>query len=177
MTISLESIPSFTASEALALADREFGIVGRISALPSERDQNFLIADAAGGKFVLKIANSNDAPELLDLQNQAMRHVGRALADCRVQEVIASRAGLDLRQIHNARTATRHCVRVLTWIDGEVLAKCASRGPALFESIGTNMAKIDAALRDFTHPAMHRDLQWDLRQAGKAREHAGLLPL
>jgi Ser/Thr protein kinase RdoA (MazF antagonist) len=176
MTISLESIPSFTAAEALAVAEREFGIVGRISSLPSERDQNFLITVAMGERFVLKIANSNDPAELLDFQNQAMRRVGRSLADCRVQHVISSRRGLDLAKIHNARTDTHHCVRLLTWIDGEVLAKCASRGPALFESIGTNMAKIDAALRDFTHPAMHRDLQWDLRQAGKAREHAGLLP-
>jgi hypothetical protein len=30
-----------------------------------------LITAARGGKFVLKIANSNDAPELLDCQNQA----------------------------------------------------------------------------------------------------------
>jgi Ser/Thr protein kinase RdoA (MazF antagonist) len=177
MTISLESIPSFSAAEALAVAEEQFGIVGRISSLPSERDQNFLITDAAGEKFVLKIANSNDPQELLDFQNQAMRRVGRSLADCRVQEVISSRAGLELTKIHDARTATHHCVRLLTWIDGEVLAKCSLRGPALFESIGTNMARIDAALCDFTHPAMRRDLQWDLRQAGRAREHAGLLPL
>ncbi len=50
------------------------------------------------------------------------------------------------------------------------------RSPSLFESIGAGMARIDAALRGFTHPAMHRVLQWDLRHAGLAREHAHLLP-
>jgi Ser/Thr protein kinase RdoA (MazF antagonist) len=175
MTISLESIPSFTGTEALAVAEREFGIVGKFSALPSERDQNFLITDACGGKFVLKIANLNDAPDLLDFQNQAMRHVEIAQTDCRVQRVIPTRQGSYLTNIHNARTGTDHCVRVLTWIDGEVLAKSTLRGPALFESIGTSMAKVDAALCGFTHPAMHRVLQWDLRQAGMARENAALL--
>lgn len=177
MTISLESIPSFTPAEALAVAAREYGLRGKVSPLPSERDQNFLITDAAGAKYVLKIANVGDAPELLDFQNQAMRHVERSLADCRVQRIVCSLQGLDITNIHNARTGTDHCVRVLTWIDGEVLAAGTARGSALLESIGAGMARIDAALCNFSHPAMHRALQWDLRRAGMARENAGLLPL
>jgi Ser/Thr protein kinase RdoA (MazF antagonist) len=176
MTIALESIPSFTAAEALHAAEREFGIAGEVRPLPSERDQNFLIADSRGGKFVLKIANSNDTAELLDFQNSAMRHVEKTVAECRVQRVVRSRGGSDIARIGNARTGTGHCLRLLTWIDGEVLAKCPSRGPALFESLGANMAKVDAALCGFSHPAMGRTLQWDLRQAGMARENARLLP-
>ena len=175
MTISLESIPSFTPAEALTVADQEFGLVGRVSALPSERDQNFLLTDSDGGKFVLKIANVNDAAQILDLQNQAMRHVEKSTADCCVQRVIVSRRGLDYTVIHNDRAGTDHCVRMLTWIDGEVLANSASRGPRLFDSIGASMAKVDAALSGFVHPAMHRVLQWDLRHAGMARENASLL--
>jgi Ser/Thr protein kinase RdoA (MazF antagonist) len=176
MTVSLESIPRFSASDALAVAERDFGITGSVSALPSERDQNFLISAADGGKFVLKIANSNDAAKLLDFQNQAMRHVERAQTACRVQRVMASRQGSLLSSIRNAALGTDHGVRMLTWIDGEVLAKSASRGVALFESLGVSLAKIDAALCGFTHPAMHRVLQWDLRHAGMARELVGLLP-
>jgi Ser/Thr protein kinase RdoA (MazF antagonist) len=176
MTIALESIPRFTGTEAIAAAARDYGISGCVSALPSERDQNFLITDAAGVKYVLKIANVNDAPDLLDFQNQAMRHVERSPADCRVPRILGSLTGSDITHIHNARTGTDHCVRVLTWIDGEVLAKSTSRGCVLFESIGAGLARIDAALRDFSHPAMHRILQWDLRRAGMARENAGLLP-
>ena len=191
MTISLESIPSLTAAEALEFAKVEYGLVGAISALPSERDQNFLISGAErlhangaapsssgtrGGKFVLKIANLHDAPALLDFQNQAMRRVRTQVADCRVPQVECTLEGLEITRIHNARTASDHCVRVLDWIDGDVLAKSASRGPALFESIGANMARVDAALCGFSHPAMRRVLQWDLRRAGMARENAALLP-
>jgi Ser/Thr protein kinase RdoA (MazF antagonist) len=176
MTISLESIPSFTGAEALAAAQSEYGLAGEADVLPSEREQNFLITDSRGAKFVLKIANSNDAPQLLDFQNSAMRHVERTVAECRVQQVVTSRRGLDIVSIRDARTGTEHGVRLLTWIDGEVLAKSSARGPALLESIGASMAKIDAALRDFSHPAMRRILQWDLRRAGMARQNAGLLP-
>lgn len=176
MTISLESIPSFTGAEALAVAAREYGLAGAISALPSERDQNFLIADAGGAKFVLKIANRNDAPALLDFQNQGMRRVSGAVAQCRVPTLVKSLAGAAITSMENPRTGTRHCVRLLTWIEGEVLAKARPRRPALFESVGAGMADIDAALAGFSHPAMRRVLQWDLRQAGMARENAALLP-
>ena len=177
MTIPLESIPSLTAAEALELVKVEYGLVGTISTLPSERDQNFLISDVGrAGKFVLKIANLHDAPELLDFQNQAMRRVRAQVADCRVPRLECTLEGLEITRIHNARTHSDHCVRVLDWIDGDVLAKNASRGPSLFESIGACIAKINAALCGFSHPAMRRVLQWDLRRAEMARENARLLP-
>ena len=176
MTIPLESIPTFTAAEALAIVNQSYGLAGAASNLPSERDQNFLITDSHAHKYVLKIANLNDAPELLNLQNQAMRHVEGALGDCRVQRVVPSLEGTDIVTAHNPRTDGNHGVRLLTWLDGEVLAHCGARGPALFESIGAGMAGIDASLCEFSHPAMHRVLQWDLRRAAMARENAGLLP-
>ena len=88
MTIPLDSIPRFNAAQALATAREEYGIEGRASALPSERDQNFLIVDARGAQFVLKIANRNDAPELLDFQHRAMRRVAAAACGCRLQEIV-----------------------------------------------------------------------------------------
>jgi len=175
MTIALESIPRVAPAEALAAAELEYGIVGEISPLPSERDQNYLISDAHGGKFVLKIANLHDAHELLDLQNKAMRHVGNRVADCQVQRIVNSLRGSDITDIRDGQSGTLHRVRLLTWIEGDVLAKSHLRSPALFESIGAALARIDAALCDFSHPAMRRVLQWDLRHAGMARESAGLL--
>ena len=113
MAIPLSSIPSFTAAEAQAFAQREYGIAGSAARLPSERDQNFLIAADGGAKFVLKIGNSNDASDLLDLQNQAMRHVEKSQTECRVQQVLASHRGRDIETIHHDKTGADHCVRVL----------------------------------------------------------------
>jgi Ser/Thr protein kinase RdoA (MazF antagonist) len=174
--IPLESIPRLTQAEALAAASEQYGLAGAMSALPSERDQNFLIADARRGKFVLKIANSSDALALLDCQNQAMRHVEKSVADYRVQRVVRSLEGADITTIHSARSGSDHWMRLLTWLDGAVLADSAARSSVLYESIGAGMAKIDAALCDFSHPAMHRVLQWDVRRAEMARENAALLP-
>jgi Ser/Thr protein kinase RdoA (MazF antagonist) len=175
MTISSETIPGFTVDEALAFASRHYGLDGTVSRLPSERDQNFLITDARARRFVLKIANSGDAPELLDFQNQALQHVESRVDGCQVQRVVRSLQGLDIAAVRD-QTGRGYCMRLMTWIDGEVLANCSSTGPALFESLGAALSKVDAALCGFSHPAMNRVLQWDLRRAGMARENIHWLP-
>jgi Ser/Thr protein kinase RdoA (MazF antagonist) len=175
VAIGPESIPRFTSSEALEAALARYGLTGSAAPLPSERDQNFLIADARRGKFVLKIANRDDSAELLDFQHQGMRRVAARSCGIEVPRVVPSLAGADVETI-TSRTGTEHRLRVLTWIDGTVLAEHAPRGAALLESIGASMAQVDLALAEFAHPAMNRVLQWDLRHAGIARAHVALLP-
>ena len=176
MAIAPESIPRFTASDALEAALARYGLTGRAAPLPSERDQNFLIADPRRGKFVLKIANRGDSAELLDFQHQGMRRVAARSCGVEVPRLVPSLAGADVETI-TSRTGTQHRLRMLTWIDGTVLAEHTPRGAALLESIGASMAQVDLALAEFAHPAMNRVLQWDLRHAGIARAHAALLPV
>jgi Ser/Thr protein kinase RdoA (MazF antagonist) len=176
LTIPLDTIPRFAPDEAIDAAEREYGIRGDATPLPSERDQNFLIASPGPVKHVLKIANLSDPPELLDFQNQAMRRVLLAGVGCRVQEVVRSLRGRDIERVRNARTGREHCLRLLTWIDGQVLAGVPVRSARLLESVGAGLAKVDVALGGFTHPAMHRVLQWDIRHAPMAGEHLQLLP-
>ena len=61
--------PSFDAESAAAIGAEHFGIQGIARQLPSERDQNFLLTNTAGEKFVLKIANAREDQALLDAQN------------------------------------------------------------------------------------------------------------
>ena len=125
---------------------QDYGIEGRAAPLPSERDQNFLITDARGGKFVLKIANRDDSAELLDFQHQAMRRVAaRAAASNAAARPLACRGGHrdDTSRGGNAAPAAHaHLDR------GHVLAKHMPRGAALFDSIGASMAQVDLALAD-----------------------------
>ena len=175
MAISSETIPRFTSADALEAALERYGLSGDAAPLPSERDQNFLIADPRRGKFVLKIANREDSAEMLDLQHEAMRRVAARGCGIRVPQVLSSLAGAEVDSVRS-RAGVEHRLRVLTWVDGTVLAECTPRGGALLESIGASMARVDLALSELAHPAMHRVLQWDLRHAGIARAHAALLP-
>jgi len=175
VAISSETIPRFGTDEVLEAALERYGLAGSAAPLPSERDQNFLIADPRRGKFVLKIANRADSTELLDFQHEGMRRVAAGRCGIRVPQVVSSLAGAQV-EILKSRAGVEHQLRLLTWIDGTVLAECTPRGGALLESIGASLARVDLALSEFEHPAMHRVLQWDLRHAGIARAHAALLP-
>src|SRR5688500_20115375 len=71
----LSHTPGFDVESASRIAEKKFGRRARARMLPSERDQNFLLADEAGEKFVLKIANALELRELLEGQNAAMDHL------------------------------------------------------------------------------------------------------
>ena len=57
------------------LAGRHFGVTASAEPLPSERDQNFLLTTADNRRFVLKIANATEQPEILEFQNAALEHL------------------------------------------------------------------------------------------------------
>ena len=67
----LAHIPTFDVDAAAAVAADHFGIRARAQALPSERDQNFLLTTKSGEKFVLKIANALESRAFLEAQNSA----------------------------------------------------------------------------------------------------------
>src|SRR6266478_2539492 len=66
----LQQAPALTAEEASAVARELYGIDAHASPLPSERDQNFRIA-----QYVLKIANAGDNRALLEAQTAAAAHL------------------------------------------------------------------------------------------------------
>lgn len=67
--------PQFTEEQATELTQRLYGVsAAGVSSLPSYSDQNFLVIDADGSKFVLKIMNFKDSEKvnLLEVQTHCM---------------------------------------------------------------------------------------------------------
>ena len=151
--------PALTLDEALECARAGFGIAARASALPSERDQNFLLRAGERGAFVLKIANAAEPRALLDAQNDALAYVARRTPLC--PRVVPSRDGSAIAEFAT-RAGIRHYVRVLTWLPGVPLGAVADHSADLLEDVGRAVAELDAALDGFDHPAIHRDFHWDL---------------
>src|SRR5215471_20156792 len=69
-------VPTFSASEAQALAARHFGLTGGMEPLYSERDQNYRLR-AASGDWTLKIVSVEETPEMIDCQIRTLRHIER----------------------------------------------------------------------------------------------------
>lgn len=140
--------------------------------LPGERDLNFRI-DTAGTAYVLKIANALERREQLLLQHAALAHLARREPGLALQRVVPALDGSDLLAIAGSG-GELHWVRLLTFLPGRLWSEaCARRRPsaALLGSLGTALGTIDRGLTGFDAPAAHRELKWDLRQAGWIRAY------
>ena len=165
--------PRFDATQAARIARDVYGIDARAEPLSSERDQNFLLTEAAGARLVLKIANAGEHLELLEAQQAAMAHVAARMTLCprplpaRNGEAIARVLGDDGR---------RHFVWAVTHLPGRPLATIRHRPAAFLEDFGRSIASLGRSLTDFDHPATHREFYWDLAHARTVvDEHRSLI--
>ena len=150
----LEHSPNFNLEEASALARDLYSLDASASRLPSERDQNFLLKDRSGGKYVLKIANAMEDRALLEAQQEAMARV--AERSPRGQRTAPTQSGDLLTEIRSA-SGMRHFVWMVDWLPGVALGDLKHHSPELLRDLGRRVGQIDGALAGFDHPAIHRD--------------------
>src|SRR5499426_3908471 len=169
----LEHSPNFSLEEATALARDLYSRDAAASDLPSERDQNFLLQDRSGGKYVLKIANALEDRALLEAQQQAMARVAtRAPLG---QRIAPTRSGALLSEVRSA-FGMRHFVWMVDWLPGVALGDLKRHSPELLRDLGRRVGRIDRALADFDHQAIHRDFHWDLANGlSVVREYESLI--
>ena len=71
LLLCAERRPALTPQQATELTAQLYGVtITKISTLPSYIDQNFLIVDTEGTKYVLKIMNSEDSKKATQLEVQ-----------------------------------------------------------------------------------------------------------
>ena len=152
----LEYAPRFDIEAAVKIADEFFGLRARAQSLPSERDQNFLLTDSEGEKFVLKIANALESRTFLEAENAALKHVARRVSFC--QSLVTS----EIRSIQD-----RYFARLVRYLPGVPLAKVQPQPAELLRDFGRKLGQLDEALRDFDHRSAHRDFHWDLANGNR----------
>jgi 4-aminobutyrate aminotransferase-like enzyme/Ser/Thr protein kinase RdoA (MazF antagonist) len=167
--------PLFPLERVRQLAREKFGLVGDAKALYSERDQNTLLREADGRAWMLKIANIDEAPEAIDCQIEALRHIERVDPGLPVPRVLLTRDGRTTGQLE-AAAGRRHVVYALSFVDGQIAAE-RELPAGLLRRVGAIQARLGRALRGFFHPAAgSRELLWDVRMAPAYLPLLGLLP-
>ncbi len=158
--LMLDSAPRFDETSAARVAHERFGVDGVIRPLFSERDQNFLVQSAGGhGDVVLKIANAQEAPAIVEAQLAALGHL--ATRTQLTPRVVPTVAGERLTRV-SAPDGRNHLAWAITRLPGRPLAETHCPSAALLASLGRAVAHLDAALDSFDHPAVHREFLWDL---------------
>ena len=168
----LEHAPRFDLEAIASLAEKLYGIHASATPLPSERDQNFLLASETREKFVLKIANALDERALLEAQNKAMTHLATRVSFC--PRIVPTLSGEHMAKIDSR--GTTHFVRLVNYLPGTPLADVSSHPPELLRDLGKKLGQLDRELASFDHPAVHRDFHWDLANGLRViREYGPLI--
>jgi Ser/Thr protein kinase RdoA (MazF antagonist) len=154
--------PSFDPSDAAKLMHTHYGIDGTAKLLVSERDQNFRIDSHDGRRFVLKIANAVESPDVIEYENAIIRHIESVAPEFPVPRLICSSDNSPVVTVPGA-IGTSHLVRVLSWLDGTLLRQVEVDKP-LRRQLGIALAELGRALRGFFHPAASKPLLWDITQ-------------
>ncbi len=169
----LEHTPNFGITEAAQFAQSLYGIEAEIKALPSERDQNFLLTLSNGDAHVLKIANALEERQLLEAENKMMQHIAERVSAC--PQPFPTTAGDFIGQV-SGLTGSQHFVRLISFLPGQPLGDVKRHSAVLLYNIGRGVGQLDEALVDFDHPAAHRDLHWDLAHAlREIEQHQALI--
>jgi Ser/Thr protein kinase RdoA (MazF antagonist) len=107
----------------------------------------------------------DEPAELSDLVTRALMHVERRDDGILAQRVLSTSGG-ELQATFEDAGGERRRARLTTFVAGQMLRSVAM-DRELRESLGTVLARLALALRDFDHPAADRELSWDLRHAGR----------
>ncbi|MCC9076304.1 aminotransferase class III-fold pyridoxal phosphate-dependent enzyme [Litorilinea aerophila] len=152
-------LPPLTEAHARQIAAQHYGLQVQAQRLPGELDANFLLS-AGEERYILKVGNADHDPAELDFQNRALAHL-TALPG--VPRLIPARSGEEMPIVEH--DGQRHFIRLLSYLPGEPLVRCPDRSPELLRGLGAFLARLDQALADFQHPAMERDIPWNLAHA------------
>jgi 4-aminobutyrate aminotransferase-like enzyme/Ser/Thr protein kinase RdoA (MazF antagonist) len=159
--MSIATCPTFSKAEALIVLEKEWGITEILKSLDSYLDQNFLVRNSKGDKFVLKISNIETPESWLDLQTKAVEHL---YADA-IPKVILSKEGKQMIFVES------HWWRVLNFLEGTMLSTVPFRSKNLLQNMGKFVGNLSKQLATFSHEAADRPIQWDLQQSAALLEN------
>jgi Ser/Thr protein kinase RdoA (MazF antagonist) len=155
------SYVNMTDAEAVDLARDRFGIEGRPTRFPTEKDDTFRISPLAGPRFILKVANPTEDVAEIDLQMRVLDHVAVEAPDLPIPRVIPNDAG-ERHFDHLDRAGQRRRVRMMSYLEGKPLSEVPSTASGRAE-IGRLLARLRLALADFSHPMDDRVVPWDVK--------------
>jgi len=152
-----------------AVAD-QFGLTGEYAALVSERDQNFRLTTANNVRYLVKVTSAAEPAAATDFQIAALRHLEKS-GICGVPRIVQATSGAD-RGVIPASDGPALCLRVLSWVNGRLLAETKTRADVAAQ-LGYRLAELDLALESFDHEGDGQASLWDTQRAGQLRSLLG----
>jgi len=159
--------PNFSVKDIVKYLLINFDLSGKVTNLYSDRDQNFLIQSKSNQKFILKISNPAEQPEILELQNKATLFIRSREPNLGIPLQIG-----EIKEFN--KDGKTYFVRLVEYLDGQFF-KDSLLSNAAHEKLGEFLGKLSLSLDGFSHPAADREFEWDVRSTELIKSRLGYL--
>ena len=139
---------------------RQYGLVGDLSRIPTEKDDTFRLTGQLG-RFLVKIAPATERAQIVNLQSAVMLHLEKRGPAIPAQRLIRGVHGQVETTVADSCGNAR-IMRVMSYLDGDLLSSVTPTR-SQFHSVGATLARLDLVLAGFRHPDEKRLLIWDLK--------------
>ncbi|MGH2539986.1 MAG: aminotransferase class III-fold pyridoxal phosphate-dependent enzyme, partial [Actinomycetota bacterium] len=157
--------PRFDEEAIVRIAREVFDYDGTVERrFESERDQNFQLAGAGGGRRILKVSNVGERADVLDMEVGAALHARRADPSLPIAEPFptAADASVFIGAAVDDANGARHMVRMYEHLPGRGSTDGLDLGHEAIWAYGETLARLGRALRGYFHPAADRVLLWNV---------------
>ena len=93
-----------------------------------------------------------------------MNHLQSHVMTGFIPRALKNKAGREIDTVTDQNNVS-HFVRLVTYLPAQLLSEIRYHSPALLTGLGKLLGEIDRGLDGFSHPAMSRELKWDLQHA------------
>ncbi len=157
----------FSESDAVEIVWERYGVKAKAKSLDSYIDQNFLMETDEGKRLVLKIYNRLELFDAVQFQNEMAALLTSRLAPVQFPKPILN-VSKEVVTIVEAADGSKRIAVFYPFVEGSFWADEEVKDDALFECIGAFYGRVDKVLEGYNHPGANRDLDWDLKNAGRA---------
>lgn len=163
-----QAVPQVSCSQALAIAQQEYGLSGQMTWLQGERDMNFCLTVTPDERYILKVINAAEPAEVSNFQTALLLHLARQAPELPVPRVRPTTADRAETCVEIDGEPLR--VRLVSYLAGTP-QHLTEPSTALMSQLGDTLAQLDKALHGFIHPAANRALLWDISRAEQVRPY------
>jgi Ser/Thr protein kinase RdoA (MazF antagonist) len=142
--------PTFPLDQVQQFAHVHFGLTGNAQPLYSERDQNTVFREKDGSGWIVKIANTDEDPLIIDCQSEALAHIQRIDPSIPVPRIRLTTDRGKTAKVRSDR-GSDHILYALSFLEGQIAEKIELRTP-LLHRVGAMQARLGKSLGVFFIP-------------------------
>ena len=153
--------PEFSVKDASLLLEEHYGLCCTLKEFPGERDRNFLAQEKNGETYVLKISNSCETLEFLQVQHAALERSSKLLEPGRIPIVFPAKNGESLLRVSSA-DGSQHWMRLVRYVDGLPMAEYRPHTGEFLRELGRMCGTVTKALHEIPAPPPSHTLLWEM---------------